>query len=132
MSAKSPTVSRHWQNLVSLAEAEVKATLEALPPELQAEARKLPVTYEPRPSAALVDDGIEEDTLGLFIGEEWSASEAGNTTLPPQIILFLENLWDFAEQHQDTYLDEVRTTLLHELGHYLGLDEGDLEQRGLD
>ena len=123
--------SRRWPQLLALAEAEVKATLDALPKELQAQARKLPVTYEPRPNAMLMDDGIDEDTLGLFIGEEWSVSEAGNTSLPPQIILFLENLWDFADRHEDIYLDEVHTTLLHELGHYLGLDEGDLETRGL-
>lgn len=132
MPEKSPTAAHRWQKLLSLAEAEVKATLDALPAELQAEARKLPITYEPKPSRLLRDDGVDEDTLGLFIGEEWSDSEAGNTALPPQIILFLENLWDFAEHHEDIYLDEVRTTLLHELGHYLGLDEGDLEQRGLE
>ena len=27
---------------------------------------------------------------------------------------------------------EVRTTLVHEIGHYLGLEEGDLEARGLE
>ena len=132
MPEPSPAAARRWQKLVSLAETEVQATLAALPAELQAEARKLPITYEPKPSRLLRDDDVDEDTLGLFIGEEWSASEAGNTTLPPQIMLFLENLWDFAERHEDIYRDEVRTTLLHELGHYLGLDEGELEQRGLE
>ena len=32
---------------------------------------------------------------------------------------------------ETTYRQEVRTTLLHELGHYLGLDEDDLDDRGL-
>ena len=52
--------------------------------------------------------------------------------LPPQIILFLENLWDFSESDEEIFLDEVHTTLLHELGHYLGLGEDDLEERGLE
>ncbi|NCC93758.1 MAG: hypothetical protein EOM10_10815, partial [Opitutae bacterium] len=30
------------------------------------------------------------------------------------------------------YRDEVRVTYYHELGHYLGLEEGDLEERGLE
>ncbi|MBL9126699.1 MAG: metallopeptidase family protein, partial [Verrucomicrobiales bacterium] len=48
------------------------------------------------------------------------------------ILLFLENLWEFVEGDSDGYYEEVRTTYLHELGHYLGLDEIDLEERGLD
>jgi predicted Zn-dependent protease with MMP-like domain len=52
--------------------------------------------------------------------------------MPPQIILFLDNLWDFADRDEGVFRQEVRTTLLHELGHYLGLDEDDLTERGLD
>lgn len=52
--------------------------------------------------------------------------------IPPQIILFLENLWDFSDGDEAIYREEIRITLLHELGHYLGLDELDLEDRGLD
>jgi predicted Zn-dependent protease with MMP-like domain len=51
---------------------------------------------------------------------------------PTQIILFLENLWQFAEHNEAVYLDEVRITYLHELGHYFGFDEDDLEERGLE
>ena len=49
--------------------------------------------------------------------------------LPPQIILFVENVWDFAEGDGNVFRDEIRTTFLHELGHYLGLDEDDLIDR---
>jgi predicted Zn-dependent protease with MMP-like domain len=28
-------------------------------------------------------------------------------------------------------VDEIGVTLLHEIGHHLGLDEDDLDQRGL-
>ena len=47
------------------------------------------------------------------------------------ILLFLENLWDFAGEDEEIFRQEVRTTYLHELGHYLGLEEIDLEERGL-
>jgi len=36
------------------------------------------------------------------------------------------------EAEEDAYREEVRITFLHELGHYLGLDEGDLSERGLE
>lgn len=113
-----------------LAQAEIEATLAELPKPLREEARKLPVTFEPAPNAGLQADGIQADTLGLFTGHEFADGSA--EVLPPQIILFLENLWDFAEADEEVFCDEVHTTFLHELGHFLGLGEDDLTERGLD
>jgi predicted Zn-dependent protease with MMP-like domain len=111
---------------------EVKATLEALPAPLRERAQALPVSLERCPNAAQRRDGIEADTLGLFVGREFADEETANGPLPPQIILFLENIWDMAEGDEECFRDEVRTTYLHELGHYLGLDEDDLFDRGLE
>lgn len=116
----------------SLALDEVEATLDELPRPLREKAEALPVTFEPRPNQAHVDDGIEPDTLGLFVGPEYAFEENSQLPLPPQIILFLENLWEFSEGDEEQFLDEVHTTYLHELGHYLGLDEEDLFSRGLE
>jgi len=119
-----------WNRLQALAQVEIEATLEELPGPLRAEAGKLPVTFERAPNAGLVADGIEGDTLGLFTGMEYADSGAG--VLPGQIILFLGNIWDFAGENEEVYGEEVHTTLLHELGHFFGLDEGDLTERGLE
>jgi len=97
---------------------------------LRVRAGGLPVTFERRPNADLQADGIEPDTLGLFTGAEFA--DEGNVPLPPQIILFLGNLWDFAEGDEVIFQEEVRATFLHELGHYLGLDEDELTKRGLE
>ena len=125
-------VTARWNHLNALAQAEINATLGALPKPLRAQARQLPITCEPRPNDALLADGVEEDTLGLFVGEAFPESESGALQLPAQIILFLENIWELAEEDEAVYREEIRTTVLHELGHYLGLDEIDLEERGLD
>ncbi len=109
----------------------MKAVLDELPQELREAAGRLPVVYEPRPSAALVADGLDPDLLGLFVGDPHSEDGHGSA-LPPQILLFVENLWEFAEGDPEIFLEEVETTYLHELGHYLGLDEIDLEERGLE
>ena len=101
-----------------------------MPKPLREQAQKLPVTLERVPNAGLQADGIESDTLGLFTGAEFA--DEGNAVLPPQIILFLENLWDFAEGDEAVFRDEVHTTFLHELGHFFGLNEDDLMERGLD
>lgn len=111
---------------------EVETTLAALPGPLRERAEALPVTFERRPNAAHRRDGIEADTLGLFVGSEFAYEETASLPLPPQIILFLENIWDLAEADEESFREEVHTTYLHELGHYLGLDEDDLFERGLE
>ena len=119
-----------WPKLERLALEEVEATLAELPIPLRERAKPLPVTFERVPNAGLVADGIEAESLGLFTGAEFT--EEGHVPMPPQIILFLENLWDFSEEDEEIFCDEVHTTYLHELGHYLGLDEDELTDRGLE
>ncbi len=125
-------MSADWNQLVRVAQAEVKTTLDALPKDLRAQARALPVAFERHPNQALIDDGIEPDTLGVFLGAPFADAEHAGGEVPAQIILFLENLWEMVEGDEEWYREEIRVTLLHELGHYLGLDEGDLEERGLE
>jgi predicted Zn-dependent protease with MMP-like domain len=125
-------VGASWKHLLELAEAEVRGTVRRLPRQLRPHAEALPVAYEPRPNDAILEDGWEPDLLGLFVGKPFGEEESGYADVPPQILLFIENLWDFAEEDEAIFRDEVRTTYLHELGHYLGLDELDLEERGLD
>ena len=119
-----------WQKLQALALEEVEATLAELPAPLRERAKQLPVTFGRVPNKGLIADGIEVDSLGLFTGAEFA--EEGHVPLPPQIILFLENLWDYSEGDAEIFCDEVHTTFLHELGHYLGLDEDELTERGLE
>jgi|ERR1044071_7333359 predicted Zn-dependent protease with MMP-like domain len=120
-----------WSSLLAVARAEVTRTLQSLPAALRDGARHLPVTFERRPARDLTGEGIESDTLGLFVGEPLAEVGATATPLPAQIILFLENIRDATENDPEWYREEVRTTYLHELGHFLGLDEIDLDERGL-
>jgi predicted Zn-dependent protease with MMP-like domain len=61
----------------------------------------------------------------------WVAVSGSWGALPATIQLFRCNLARVASDREEL-LEEVRVTLLHEIGHYLGLDEDDLEARGLD
>ena len=76
-----------------------------------------------------VDDGIEPDTLGLFVGGEFAHQD--DVPLPAQIILYLENIYNMVEVDEEEFCIEVHITYLHELGHYLRLNEEELEERGL-
>ena len=130
MGNKIQDVKADWKHLQKLALTEIEETLVALPKPLREQTQKLPVIFECVPNSGLQADGIEADTLGLFTGAEFA--DEGASVLPPQIILFLENLWDFAEGDEEVFCEEVHTTFLHELGHFFGLDEDDLTERGLD
>jgi predicted Zn-dependent protease with MMP-like domain len=121
----------NWSEILALAETEVRGTVDALPDELRVRARKLPVVYERVPSDEMLDDVVQPDTLGLFVGEAFPDGDGGPSPIPPQIFLFLENLWEFAEGDEETFLEEVHITYIHELGHYLGLNEDELDERGL-
>jgi predicted Zn-dependent protease with MMP-like domain len=129
---RTPELRREfgWEKLCAITLSEVEAMLASLPEPLRVRVEKLPVIFERQPNAELQADGIEADTLGLFTGAEFV--EEGCVSMPPQIILFLENIWGVAETNEKLFREEVRTTFLHELGHYLGLDEDELTERGLE
>ena len=111
--------------LLKIGRVEVDAAMWELPSDVRAILEKVPVFLERRPDADDIAAGIEPDTLGIF--------EEGPAASPtPRIRLWLANLWNTAEGDMATFRAEVRTTLLHEIGHVLGWDEQDLEERGLD
>jgi len=120
----------NWEQMCRVAEGEIARILADLPEPLRGRAKMVPVALEGRPSMAMQVDGIEADTLGLFTGPEWV--EAGEVTMPPQIVLYLENIWEAAETEEKRFGDEIATTFLHELGHFFGVDEDGLGAMGLE
>jgi predicted Zn-dependent protease with MMP-like domain len=88
----------------------------------------VPVVLERRPSRALVRDGFDPRALGLFEG---AIDGDRDTPAPTRIVLFVNNLLaDFP--HEPELSEEIEITLLHEIGHYFGLDEDDMLRLGLD
>ena len=112
-----------------MAAAEIEATIAELPGPLRERAEKLALTFEKYPGDDLEEEGIAPDTLGFFAGGEFADEEM--VPIPPQIMMFMGNLWEFSEGDEEIYGEEVRKTFLHELGHFFGLSEDDLDKRGL-
>lgn len=112
----------NFEKLSEVAKEVVAATLAELPEELREAASRVPVLLEKRPDRSDLDAGLDPDLLGLF-------DPGPHDT--PHIRLWLENLWDYSDREDDVFRGEVRVTLLHEIGHLLGWDEEDLEERGL-
>lgn len=117
--------------LEKIAEAEITHLSAKLPPEVRAALEDLPVHLQARPEADVVED-FGDDLLGLFSGE--AMQERGETLIPapPQIHLYLSNIWKAAGYDPVIYREEVLITLLHELGHYLGWDEEDMKRYGIE
>ena len=128
--AQNKGMKSDLNHLKELATKEIESILLELPEPLRKQAQKLPVTLEWAPNRDLQTDGIDAQSLGLFIGAEFAAE--GETVMPSQIMVFIGNLWDFAGKEEEKFRDEILSTFLHELGHFFGLDEDDLAERGLE
>jgi predicted Zn-dependent protease with MMP-like domain len=92
----------------------------------------VPILVEPRPSEDLVREGFDPRAFGLFEGPTHVEHQNGEASeVPTRIVLYASNL--LAESlDEDQLREEVETTVLHEVGHYFGLDEDDLARLGLD
>ncbi len=94
------------------------------------------ITVEDLPSSddlLACDPPLSPSILGLFRGPPYGQSDAVDpwTHLPSSIVLFQRNLERFARSRAEL-IEEIGVTLVHEVGHFLGLDEDELYERGLD
>lgn len=115
-----------------MADREVAAIMGKLPNVLRDKTKSVAVIFQSRHGSGEQDNDFDPDLLGLFVGEPFADEGSGLEPAPSQIILFPENIWNYAAGKEKAYRREVRRTYLHELGHYLGLEEEDLMLRGLD
>ena len=67
--------------------------------------------------------------LGLYRGPVGRAPAPGDE--PPSIVLYRKNLAR-AVKSRTELSEQIRDTLLHEIGHLEGLDEDDLRRRGME
>jgi predicted Zn-dependent protease with MMP-like domain len=67
--------------------------------------------------------------LGLYRGPVGRAPSPGDEA--PSIVLYRKNLAR-AVKTRTELTEQIRDTLLHEIGHLEGLDEDDLRRRGME
>jgi len=102
--------------------------LHGLPEPFAERLAHVPVVLEARPTPDLVRSGFDPRALGLFEGPTHGDT---STVAPTRIVLYTHNLLaDFPEQAE--LESEIEITLLHEIGHFFGLEEADMERLGLD
>jgi len=115
----------------------VEEAAEHLPPDLRVHLQRISVVIEDLPSLEILrteggDDPITPVVLGLYVGPSLrDRSVYEPVTTPPAIFLYQRNLERICQTREEL-INEIRLTLYHELGHYLGYSDEDLEERGLD
>jgi predicted Zn-dependent protease with MMP-like domain len=102
----------------------VRSALDTLPPEIAAGLRNVAVVVE--------DENPEDpDLYGLFEGIPLTEGGPGPGDLPNRIAIYRRPLEDDFSDVEELR-EEIRITVLHELGHYFGLDEDRLAELGYE
>ena len=110
----------------------VQQAYQALPDNVTKALQNLEVVVEPWPSRDLLEDlgdARPYELLGLYIGVPLPDRGSELPQLPDLIYLFQRPIERRCSRPQEV-VEEVRVTLLHEVGHYFGLEEEDLERQG--
>ncbi len=119
------TTTEHFTSLA-------RKALETLPAKFRQLMENVSIVVEDYPSREDAREaGVPRgELLGLFAG----VAHAGHglffdlpSSLPDRIILYQKNI-EAVCSSEDDLVDEIRVTLLHEVGHYFGLSEEELEQ----
>ncbi len=112
----------------------VEQALADVPAEFRRFLDNVAIEVRGRPDAALMrEHEIPDDVLGIYIGVplEEKGAELGGVPLPDRILIFRDNLCEMCESWEEL-VDEIRITVLHEIGHHFGLEEDRLEELGYE
>ncbi len=103
----------------------VKAALDSLPPHLAAALDNIAIVVED-------EHPDDPDLFGLYEGVPLPDRGDMAGSLPDRITIFRLPLEEDFGDDPGGLEREIRVTVLHELGHYFGLDEGRLADLGYE
>lgn len=123
-------------------DALLEGVISALPMGVAKLLEEVPVVVDDLPSPAVLRDlGMREEEAielcGLHTGAAFTERTVERPDLPSEIQLYREGIVDQAggwggDDADERVREEIRITLLHEIGHQFGLDEDDLQRLGYD
>jgi predicted Zn-dependent protease with MMP-like domain len=109
----------------------VAEALASIPRRFKSAMKNIAIVVEDEPSAALLEEMEIEppDTLlGLYQGTPLTERTWGyGNTLPDRILIFQRPHERDAEDEDDLVV-AIGETLIHEIGHYFGLSEEEIEE----
>jgi predicted Zn-dependent protease with MMP-like domain len=117
-------------------DAVVEEALASLPEPIQRYLANVAIAVEDIPGdddLLGTDPPLSPSILGVFRGAplQHKASPDPWSHFPSSIVLYQKNLQRFARDREELR-EQIGITLIHEVGHFLGLDEEQLWERGLE
>lgn len=111
----------------------IRESLAELPERFAKVLETLRIEVRRRPSPRMLR-GLQiaegEVLLGLYDGRPATQRSVEESAVMPEVIyLFKEEIEEVCQTIEELH-HQVRTTVLHELGHHFGLDEGNLSDLG--
>lgn len=105
-------------------EEHVRRALVSLPDDLRAAISNVEIVVE--------DENAEDpDLFGLYLGIPLTERDSGYAgVLPDKIAIYRVPLEEEFGHDAELLEEEIRVTVLHELGHHFGLDEDRLDELG--
>lgn len=110
----------------------VERALAEVPAEFAAALEEVPVEIRDHPTAGQrrkVGLGDQNLLLGLYQGAPLTQRSVEAPPMPAVIYIFQNDI-ELASRSEAELVNQVRKTVLHEIGHHFGLDEDDLKKLG--
>ena len=111
----------------------VERALSELPAPFAEYLEEISIEIRDRPTRRqLADLGLKDDELllGLYHGRpRTERSVLDGPAMPDVIYIFQEDV-ELVSDSEQQLVAEVRTTVLHEIGHHFGMGEDDLDELG--
>lgn len=109
----------------------VDEALDSIPPHFREAMQNIAIVIEQEPTPAQLEsvglDPAEDTLLGLYEGTPLTERGWGHgNVLPDKITLFQRPIEDESEDENDLVV-AIGETLIHEIGHYFGLSEEEIE-----
>jgi predicted Zn-dependent protease with MMP-like domain len=111
----------------------VERALDELPPEFADFLSEVPVEVRDRPTAAqMASVGLEPRNLllGLYQGRPRTQRSVEDSGRMPDVIHIFQDSIEQVCNSERELIEQVRKTVLHEIGHHFGMDEDDLQKLG--
>ncbi len=113
----------------------LEAILDSLPAHLLERLEEVPVIVDDEPTLEQLEDLHLDPNATELCGLHWGVpltnrSVEDPSRLPDTIHIFRGPIMRLCADEESDLQQQIRITLLHELGHHFGLDEDDLEALG--
>src|SRR3990170_2146449 len=111
----------------------VLQALEELPDQFRDALHNIDIQVRWRPTPAeLRRAGVRRGSLfGLYVGIPLTKRGRHYSMTVPDTILVYQHTHERHCRNDDEIVEQVRQTVLHEVGHYLGIDEDRLQELGI-